>query len=914
MWRGVSAQRGEGRRGAALHQAAATHLPEEDDASDRSSASSQGAPAATPAAASTRTGAAAPSGGCGPVPWLQWPMRGPAPPPSAHTQTRTPASAPPPTPSVRPPPAPAGPASATTAARAASAAAATASAAATAAAPTAASQQAPAAAVVAVVEGRADSGASAGTSNRGGGEGGAGTSNALVVYRPPLLPAEVVVQVAGRVAGTAWTALKLLHRYTLVPAASWALRSLRAFMEERVRVQRALASRALHVPRLDEPQLRPAADTFSPSRRTVASPFGLVFYSATLRLPATEVAPPAPPGGGRAGGGGGGVWGLLGLGGGGGGGGQGGGGGGGAATGRKVLAEVEVAVRQTMLWSMADVDDFFAEAGAGWQFLARLEVTAPAAATRATANTAARGQRAATAAGSSDSSSSAARVVRPCANVVSYIGCCPASAAHVYERPEYDAVLRTALLPCGAGFLALGLDRWEVRLALCGQLVAAARELVKRGVVARDLNTSHVILQLQDPSTSSASSSTSSNPTPSSASASACGLLALLAPGCGLRELPPLREITLEPPQQQQQQQQQPEDRRTPAPGGAAGSGEGVAVPVEADVLARNTRVAAMARGLGDVLLQLLTGPDATPSAGTLLAALCDAGAARLTAAARAAPPLTEEAAFPLLAAVHPLLVWGQAGEGSASSSSAGGAATRRGGGETAGGGSAVARDAAPLLQQHLAEVAAAVAEAELAVEAAAAAGSRRPQPQPQPVQPPQPQQQYPPAAAVATAEDPFADATAPPLPPPPPSALDGYPYPHPPHQRPQPHTPSAPSPPSWHVPPIPSPSPFPPPSATTANPTPANPTSPAPATAAAAPPGELVCPITQELFEDPVVAADGHSYERAAIARWLADGLRTGRPASSPLTGAALPHTALTPNYALRGLAREWRERHPNG
>ena len=131
------------------------------------------------------------------------------------------------------------------------------------------------------------------------------------------------------------------------------------------------------------------------------------------------------------------------------------------------------------------MDDFFAEAGAGWQFLARLEVTAPAAATRATANTAARGQRAATAAGSSDSSSSAARVVRPCANVVSYIGCCPASAAHVYERPEYDAVLRTALLPCGAGFLALGLDRWEVRLALCGQLVAAARELVKRGVVAR---------------------------------------------------------------------------------------------------------------------------------------------------------------------------------------------------------------------------------------------------------------------------------------------------------------------------------------------------------------------------------------------------------------------------------------------
>ena len=35
----------------------------------------------------------------------------------------------------------------------------------------------------------------------------------------------------------------------------------------------------------------------------------------------------------------------------------------------------------------------------------------------------------------------------------------------------------------------------------------------------------------------------------------------------------------------------------------------------------------------------------------------------------------------------------------------------------------------------------------------------------------------------------------------------------------------------------------------------------------------ELVCPITHELMQDPVLTADGHAYERAAILRWLAVG-----------------------------------------
>mmetsp|Transcript_92930 Transcript_92930/g.277335 ORF Transcript_92930/g.277335 Transcript_92930/m.277335 type:complete len:269 (+) Transcript_92930:67-873(+) len=58
----------------------------------------------------------------------------------------------------------------------------------------------------------------------------------------------------------------------------------------------------------------------------------------------------------------------------------------------------------------------------------------------------------------------------------------------------------------------------------------------------------------------------------------------------------------------------------------------------------------------------------------------------------------------------------------------------------------------------------------------------------------------------------------------------------------------------------------------------------------------EFSCPITQELMRDPVIAADGHSYDRAAIQQWLAMGRRT-----SPVTNAALPSQSLVPNLALR-------------
>jgi len=64
--------------------------------------------------------------------------------------------------------------------------------------------------------------------------------------------------------------------------------------------------------------------------------------------------------------------------------------------------------------------------------------------------------------------------------------------------------------------------------------------------------------------------------------------------------------------------------------------------------------------------------------------------------------------------------------------------------------------------------------------------------------------------------------------------------------------------------------------------------------------PGMPSCPITGFAMMDPVVAADGHTYERSAIARWLQTSDK------SPLTGEVLVHKELVPNYMLLSSLRE--------
>ncbi|EOD06407.1 hypothetical protein EMIHUDRAFT_219298 [Emiliania huxleyi CCMP1516] len=76
-----------------------------------------------------------------------------------------------------------------------------------------------------------------------------------------------------------------------------------------------------------------------------------------------------------------------------------------------------------------------------------------------------------------------------------------------------------------------------------------------------------------------------------------------------------------------------------------------------------------------------------------------------------------------------------------------------------------------------------------------------------------------------------------------------------------------------------------------------------APAPREEEPPADFICPITTELMSDPVMAADGHSYERSAIKRWLAT------KSTSPMTGEALVHSFLAPNHTLRRQIREWQQ-----
>ena len=68
-------------------------------------------------------------------------------------------------------------------------------------------------------------------------------------------------------------------------------------------------------------------------------------------------------------------------------------------------------------------------------------------------------------------------------------------------------------------------------------------------------------------------------------------------------------------------------------------------------------------------------------------------------------------------------------------------------------------------------------------------------------------------------------------------------------------------------------------------------------------PPDEYLCPITQELMHDPVIASDGHTYERGAIERWFS------KRVVSPKTGSALETSALFPNHVMRRQIIEWQE-----
>ena len=57
----------------------------------------------------------------------------------------------------------------------------------------------------------------------------------------------------------------------------------------------------------------------------------------------------------------------------------------------------------------------------------------------------------------------------------------------------------------------------------------------------------------------------------------------------------------------------------------------------------------------------------------------------------------------------------------------------------------------------------------------------------------------------------------------------------------------------------------------------------------------DLECPITGDLFENPVIAADGHTYSRSGIERWFREGKTTSPLTNKPLDNLELLQVTLT-------------------
>jgi hypothetical protein len=67
--------------------------------------------------------------------------------------------------------------------------------------------------------------------------------------------------------------------------------------------------------------------------------------------------------------------------------------------------------------------------------------------------------------------------------------------------------------------------------------------------------------------------------------------------------------------------------------------------------------------------------------------------------------------------------------------------------------------------------------------------------------------------------------------------------------------------------------------------------------------PEHLLCPITSEIFIDPVMTCDGHTYERAAIEKWLE------RHHTSPQTNLNLDNKSLISNFVIKQLVKAFYE-----
>ena len=76
----------------------------------------------------------------------------------------------------------------------------------------------------------------------------------------------------------------------------------------------------------------------------------------------------------------------------------------------------------------------------------------------------------------------------------------------------------------------------------------------------------------------------------------------------------------------------------------------------------------------------------------------------------------------------------------------------------------------------------------------------------------------------------------------------------------------------------------------------------------ARAPPGNLVCPISFNMFRDPVMVVEsGHTYDRNEITQHFAHNNR------DPKTNLHLRSTRVVTNWGVRAAVEEWLNRHPD-
>lgn len=68
-----------------------------------------------------------------------------------------------------------------------------------------------------------------------------------------------------------------------------------------------------------------------------------------------------------------------------------------------------------------------------------------------------------------------------------------------------------------------------------------------------------------------------------------------------------------------------------------------------------------------------------------------------------------------------------------------------------------------------------------------------------------------------------------------------------------------------------------------------------------------MTCPISFNIFQDPVIAVDGHTYERKYIEDWFKASMK------SPMTGESLSSTFIIPNHTVRSIIKNCKKVYKN-